>query len=441
MQKTDLAARGLHRLTYNAVVNGIGQILPMLLGIISVPPLLKGLGVERFGLLTLAWTVVGVSNLFDLGLGRAITQSVSSALAQGRRDEVSEIVGTGFLSIFLFGMVGGLLLWIGAEPLASRFKAGGLPSAEGVFAIRAVAIGLPAVTLMSGVRAFLESMGEFKYINLHRILVGIGTFLGPLVIIRWSNHVAIHVTALVIVRVISLVFQFRYAKKLGALQNIVKKCQWKRFATLLRYGGWMTISNMISPLMVYMDRFFIGSIVGLGAVSYYATPVDLLTRTLVIPNALVSALFPLVTDQLHRPDGNVERLFSKSVLFISVIMLPSAIVGGLFASSLLTMWMGAEFADKAHVIFRILIVGVLANGFSSIPYALLQAAGRPDITAKIHMLELPIYLVSLCAFSRVWGLSGAAAAWSLRLLLDAILLFCLWKRVSRSRLCPISAPC
>jgi hypothetical protein len=31
------------------------------------------------------------------------------------------------------------------------------------------------------------------------------------------------------------------------------------FRPLLAYGGWVTVSNFITPLLAYVDRFFIGS--------------------------------------------------------------------------------------------------------------------------------------------------------------------------------------
>jgi O-antigen/teichoic acid export membrane protein len=70
-----------------------------------------------------------------------------------------------------------------------------------------------------------------------------------------------------------------------------------------------------------------------------------------------------------------------------------------------------------------LSVGVLFNSLAQIPFVLLQGAGRPDITAKIHLLELPFYLLALWLLISEMGINGAAMAWCARAMMDAGLLF------------------
>ena len=64
-------------LARNTVWNLGGQVAPLVVAIFAIPPLIKGLGTDRFGVLTLAWVVIGYFSLFDLGLGRALTKLVA----------------------------------------------------------------------------------------------------------------------------------------------------------------------------------------------------------------------------------------------------------------------------------------------------------------------------------------------------------------------------
>ncbi len=59
------------RLTLNVSWNLVGTVLPMLVAVVAIPPLIRELGAAKFGVLTLAWMVVGYFSLFDLGLGLA----------------------------------------------------------------------------------------------------------------------------------------------------------------------------------------------------------------------------------------------------------------------------------------------------------------------------------------------------------------------------------
>ena len=64
----------------NALLNLLGAALPLLVGILTIPYVVRGLGMERFGILSLAWVILGYFALFDFGLGRATTKFVAEAV-------------------------------------------------------------------------------------------------------------------------------------------------------------------------------------------------------------------------------------------------------------------------------------------------------------------------------------------------------------------------
>jgi len=63
-------------LARNTVWNLSGKVLPLLAGLVSIPIIIKGFGVDRFGLLSIAWMVVGDFSIFDMGLGQSRTKLV-----------------------------------------------------------------------------------------------------------------------------------------------------------------------------------------------------------------------------------------------------------------------------------------------------------------------------------------------------------------------------
>ena len=86
-------------------------------------------------------------------------------------------------------------------------------------------------------------------------------------------------------------------------------------------------------------------------------------------------------------------------------------------------WLGSDFAQHSTLVVRLLAVAVFVNGVGQVPFAHLQSAGRPDITARLHLIELPAYVVVLLFFVKLWGIQGAAIAWMLRIVIDALLMF------------------
>src|SRR4029077_16497652 len=76
----------------------------MLVALGAIPALIRTLGADRFGILTLAWMLIGYCSLFDLGLGRALTKLVSEGT-----DELPSSVWTALSLMLALGCAGALI--------------------------------------------------------------------------------------------------------------------------------------------------------------------------------------------------------------------------------------------------------------------------------------------------------------------------------------------
>ena len=94
----------------NTLWNLAGTGLPLLIGAVTIPFLIRRVGVEAFGVLTLIWALIGYFSLFDFGLGRALTQQIASACASGQESRVPRLAKSGLAFTALTGCVGGILL-------------------------------------------------------------------------------------------------------------------------------------------------------------------------------------------------------------------------------------------------------------------------------------------------------------------------------------------
>ncbi len=91
-------------------MNLLGSGLPLLVAIIAIPLLIDGLGLARFGVLTIIWMVVGYFSLFDLGLGRALTKLVAEKLGHDNNNEIPALIWTALLLMLILGVVGALII-------------------------------------------------------------------------------------------------------------------------------------------------------------------------------------------------------------------------------------------------------------------------------------------------------------------------------------------
>ena len=187
---------------------------------------------------------------------------------------------------------------------------------------------------------------------------------------------------------------------------------------MMRFGGWMTAVNVINPLMVQMDRFFVGAMVSTAAVAYYTTPYELITKTWFLSNAVLAVMFPAFATSYVRDPAGTASIFGRCLRAVALILFPAALVGVAMGREILTAWLGADFAGQSARVLQWLAVGVFLNGLAQVPSALMQGVGRPDLTFKIHMAELPAYLLAAWLLIRARGIEGAAIAWTGRTAVD-----------------------
>ena len=185
----------------------------------------------------------------------------------------------------------------------------------------------------------------------------------------------------------------------------------------------MTVSNVVSPIMSYADRFIVGAVISSAAVAYYVTPQELITKLSILPGALTAVLFPALAAQIARQDEAVMPLITKAAGWIFLTLLPITAAIAIFAKELLTLWVGEPFALQSYVLLQIFSAGMFITCIAQIPFTVIQGAGRSHLTAMIHLIEVPLFLAALFFLARNYGLTGAAVAWFFRVAIDAVLMF------------------
>lgn len=410
-------------LARNTLWNLFGQGAPLVVAIFSIPPLVHGLGTERFGVLTLVWLVIGYFSLFDLGIGRALTQLVAEKLGVDDEHRIPSLVWTAMILMAGLGIVGAVIVAL-ISPLLVQ---SGLKIPQNLYgevlpAFYAMAIAIPFVVSTTGLAGVLAAKQRFDIVNVLRIPMGLYTFLAPLVVLQFSQNLSHIAWALAAGRFLFLVLHiFACLRVLPGLRK--PAIDLAMVKPLFRFGAWMTVSNVVGPLMVYMDRFIIGLLLPMAAVAYYATPYEVVTRLWIVPTAIVAVLFPAFASLYATDPSRAASLCGRGIRYVLLLMFPAALIIVVFAKQGLLIWLGPEFAEQSAVVLQWLAVGVFVNSVCQVPFALIQGTGRPDITAKLHLLQVPFYFLFLWVLLQNHGIEGAAMAWTGRIFLDAVLLF------------------
>jgi len=412
---------GGRNLAKNTAWNLFGQVAPLGIGIVTIPILVRHLGLERFGLLSIAWVMIGYVSLFDLGLGKGLTKMVAELLGQRRDDEVPTVTWTTLMLLAILGVAGGLLLIGSAGEFVVLLRVSPALRLETLQALRVIGLTIPIVTVTSGLRGVLEAKQEFRMVGLGRFALGATTFLGPVAALAIAGTLPAVVSALAVGRFLVLIMHVSFClRAVPGLKDV--GIDLGRLLPLLRFGGWITVSNILSPLLVYVDRLVIAVLVSATAVSYYAVPYEVATKLWVVPTAVVGVLFPAFSAAVAVGGDRARKLYSTGMKLIVVTVFPMILVLIALARPGLTVWLGVGFANHSTFVLQVLACAVLVNGLALVPFTFIQAAGRPDMTAKFHLGELPLYLPLMLFMVSRYGINGAAVAWAIRVFIDAGLL-------------------
>jgi O-antigen/teichoic acid export membrane protein len=419
-------------LAKNVLLNLAGEGAPLLVAFFAVPVLIEGLGTDRFGVLTLAWVVVGYFSLFDMGLGRAVTKFVADELAQDTDVRIPGIAWTGLALMAALGALGGMALYASSTALVDHvIKVPDALRAETSGMLRVLSLGLPMVVTTAGLRGILDAHQRFDLVNAVRVPLGVLTFLGPLAVLPFWVDLRVIAVVLLLGRVLafagSVYFGFRVVPALGRGVSLSRA----EVRPLLTFGGWLAVSNLVGPILLFADRFFVASMLSTAALAYYATPQEVLTKILVLPSALLSVLFPALSTALAQRSIRAVRLYTRARLLLAIILLPVVGIVVFGAQAGLAWWVNPSFAASSYRVAQILVIGIFMNSQGLVSQAFVQAAGRPDLTAKLHLFELPLFVSYLWLLVGAFGVVGAALAWTLRVTISAVVLSVLGRLVIR----------
>lgn len=410
--KTDIPGSVIAK---NTLVNLTGEVIPILVGFLATPYVIHRLGVERFGILSIAWVLSTFFMVFDLGLGRATTKYVAQALGEGRPERIPSIVWTSLGCLLVLGAAAGVMLAIiDRFFFDSVFKLPASLGGEARASVYVVSAAIPFLLSSSALTGALQGGQRFDLYNAVRIpsgmsyplLAAAGVFFG----LTLPQIVILQALAAVGSLVALLVLCF---KAFPSMRHRLLTTP-RELRALVTLGGWFTVVFLVSIALVHLDKLVISSVASVAALTFYMPPFSVVNRLWVLPNSLYTTMFPVFGSAGASRKEELGRLLFGSLKHLILVSGPVFTLLIFFARDFLRLWLGNEFAEKSTLVLQVLAVGFFLNTIAWIPSTLLQGLGRVDLVAKIFLLELPGY------FGLVWwlvekqGITGAALAWAIR---------------------------
>ncbi len=420
-------------LVKNTFFNIAGRLIPLIITFVTIPPLIQQLGKDSFAILSLALVIIVFLSMFDLGLGKTLTKFIAEALSNNNSNDMPKYIWNSFWVQLSLGLMGSLF-FAGFIPyiVNNILKIPSELVVQTELSFYILAISFPFVLLSGLFRGVLAGAEHFYIINLIQIpstsamnlLMLLGVYIG----LNLPDIFIILTSSLIITCGFYVYFSFK-------LLPVIHQKVYPSASTLkclFKFGSWLTISSIISPLLIYSERLMIGAILTMTALTYYTVPHEIIMRIWILPFGLMGVLFPAFSRM--NASGNSQSIinvFGGSIKFLMLIVGPVVLVLFVFSNDILELWINPDFASHSNVVFRILLIGVLFSTLAQLPYTFFQSIGSPNITCFIQLSLVPVTLIMSYLFIIELGVVGAAISWSLTRLLAMIIGFTVFLRFER----------
>ena len=242
----------------NTVLNFFGLVVPLAVGFVTIPMVVRALGNDRFGILALVWVVFGYFGLFDLGLGRTTTRYIADALG---RNESGKLAGTLWTTVYLqtgIGLLAAILSYLAAPLIVRRVL--NIPEGfvgETILTIRLVGLSLPVMFISSSFRGVLEAAQRFDLVNAVKVPVNILFYVLPLAGVALGFGLPGIVVLLVASRAAALVVWGALSLRVMPALRTRPVLHGKLVRPLFSFSGWLGLSSILYAVTSSMDRLVI----------------------------------------------------------------------------------------------------------------------------------------------------------------------------------------
>jgi O-antigen/teichoic acid export membrane protein len=411
----------------NVAWNIVGLGAPLLFAVAAIPLLLRTIGDEKFGVFMLAWGLVGFASLFDFGIGRATTHELSTRRGAETTAQVGVVFVTSERLAWAAGGIGAITI-LAMVHLGLYQYLNYSPSLEADMYLSGciVALTLPLQVVSAMYLGVNEAYGRYRGISIIRVALGIANFLFPALLSLVTTDLPAIIATLLVSRFAALL-AYRWLAARQIAQDRMAEGNKGRFERaeakrLLNFGLWNTVSSILNPLMMQSDRFIIGAVMTVAVVSAYTVPYEVTTKLLIIPGAVTTVMFPFVTATLAQDRVKALQVFWRWFFVTTAAMVLICTLFFFAAPWLLQLWLGADLPEGTVAVAQIIAIGLIPYTAGTLMVALVHAHRRPDVTAKSHIIQAPLYIALSYWAIKEYGITGAGVAWAIRVTVDAAVL-------------------
>jgi O-antigen/teichoic acid export membrane protein len=371
------------------LISTLGNIAPVVAGLVTAPLLAQSLGVSGRGELAAATAPLLLAiGAITFGVPEAVTYHVARGI--GRTRTIAVRAG---LSLLIAGLLATAVVYATADQLS-----GDQP--ELAHLIRLAAFAITPGLLVGGVRGYAAGRSLWGLIAAERAVSALLRLLTVVVLSVLGTLTPLSATIAIAATTIGG----------GCVYLGLFRSKYERSAPLtdqppqiLRFGMGLWMGTLAGILLSRMDQLVMVPLSGTYMLGIYAVAVTISEIVLVFNKSVRDVVF-----SAESVENQADRLSQASR--ISTLVTAVGAVGiGILSIPVIPWLFGSDFAPAIPVTLLLLLAVVLGNP-GSVAGAGLSARGRPVLRSVSLAIAATINIGLLFILVPLWGATGAALA-------------------------------
>jgi O-antigen/teichoic acid export membrane protein len=404
----------------NGIYNTAGGVIRLGLGILIIPIMIRQLGVEEYGLWTLASTVIVVVMLAQAGLSTSTTVFVAQNLGdqdiEGLSVTLTVIIGT----MLIIATLVAIILWVWAPQVVGCFP--NLTPFQLEQASKALQIGALAVwaRLLQEILVGIEQgIQRYDLTNFITTIQSFFTNIGMGLIVFSGGKTVELMEWQTLINVLMLGTNIIFVR--GLLKNMPIHLSWnyEEAVKIGKYSSMVWVTSLGGILFSRIDRLVVGRFLGTQALGVYSSITDVTTQI----NALSALpIQPLVShlgqlSQYNTTENTMLRDTVKKAVETNAFV--ACGLGGsliMLAPLLVKLIFPNELNQDYTLILQITTLIYCCYSLNAVGYYVLLGVKEAKISSMIQLGSATASLLFITIGAYTFGLMGAVIGNSIYLI-------------------------
>jgi O-antigen/teichoic acid export membrane protein len=388
-----------------------GSAVPALVALATVPLLIRGVGLEGFGIITLITSVVGYFGIVDLNLSTGSIRYLSQFHANSEDESFRETFWFGLMFYIGIGLLGGVLLMALAATLLNQFfEISTALHDDALRALRIAALGFALTQLQNYLLVVPQAIQRYDRSAQGEAFFGVLVNVLSATVAMAGGGIEGVIAARVIVSAINTLWLVWLLRHLC----IPLQPRWPGPAirqALTSFSVYAYLSRLASLLHQHADKLIIGALAGPVALAFYAVPNQLASRVLGLTYRLGSVIYPRVSALAATGQREPLRLlYLDATRWLTYLNLAALGLIALTGEEFLRRWVGPAFVEEAYPVLLLVTLGLLLDSLTTIPSLVNDGLGHPRLTGGFALARGLIGVPLVYLGTQLAGIIGAASA-------------------------------